>query len=278
MFCQSYFPIFLRQKGKAKQDGDKQSILQPHEAVNILHLESDRNCRSYRICKNNLHPLPFKGCWNKGQNQVRRGSASQCLTELFSQGILVLKAKILLVTPPSLTLQLALSFFHSLWNINRWNRSKFSFLHFPCSLLRVLLDEHTHTHKWNPADSRPVDIFKLLLFTMSVRLEDKLFVSEEHKTKIRARNGFYSAKKLSMAGMISMLKDTLKFCHSIQKALYPKNSLKSNTKQAIWLKKNPQQLTWLFLPSGKYKIKRTVVWQIPLSWTKAWILTWHPSV
>lgn len=96
-----------------------------------------------------------------------------------------------------------------------------------------------------------------------------MFVSEEHKTKIRVRNGFCSAKKLSMAGMISMLKDTLKFCHSTQKPLYPKNSLKSNTKQGIWLKKTPQQLTWLFLLSGKYKIKRTVVWQIPPSWTKA---------
>lgn len=55
---------------------------------------------------------------------------------------------------------------------------------------------------------------------MSVTVKDKTFVSEEHKTKIRVRNDFYSAKKLSMAGMIGMLKDTLKFCHSIQKELF----------------------------------------------------------
>ena len=55
---------------------------------------------------------------------------------------------------------------------------------------------------------------------MSIMVEDKPFASEEHKTKIRVTNDFYLAKKLSMAGMIGMLKDTLKFCHSIQKEFF----------------------------------------------------------
>lgn len=57
------------------------------------------------------------------------------------------------------------------------------------------------------------------------------------------------------------------------RALHGKSSVKSNVKQDICCgffkgKKN-NKLTWLSLPSEKYRIKRTVTWQIPLSWTKA---------
>lgn len=55
---------------------------------------------------------------------------------------------------------------------------------------------------------------------MSVRVEHKPFVSEEHKAEMRARNNFYSVKKPNMAGMTGMLKDTLKFHHSTQKELF----------------------------------------------------------
>lgn len=60
----------------------------------------------------------------------------------------------------------------------------------------------------------------MLLFKMAVRVEHKPFVSEEYKAKILVRNNFYSVRKPSMAGMIGMLKDTLKFHHPIQKELF----------------------------------------------------------
>lgn len=91
----------------------------------------------------------------------------------------------------------------------------------PLKSAKGIVDEHTHAHKkTTPADFRPVDTSKLLLFKKSARVEHKPFVSEEHKAEIRVRNNFYSVKKPSMAGMIGMLKDTLKFHHSTQKELF----------------------------------------------------------
>lgn len=76
---------------------------------------------------------------------------------------------------------------------------------------------------------------------MSVRVEHKPFVSEEHKAEIRVRNNFYSVKKPSMAGMIGMLKDALKFHHSIQKELFIQRILWKVTQSRLSGLKNPQQ-------------------------------------
>lgn len=121
----------------------------------------------------------------------------------------------------------------------------------PLKSAKGIVDEHTHAHKtYTPADFRPVDTSKLLLFKKSARVEHKPFVSEEHKAEIRVRNNFYSVKKPSMAGMIGMLKDTLKFHHSTQKELFIQRILwKATQSRLSGLKKTRQTTTYVAFPS-----------------------------
>lgn len=84
---------------------------------------------------------------------------------------------------------------------------------------------------------------------MSVRLEHKPFISEEHKAEIRVRNNFYSVKKPTMARMIGMLKDALKFHLSIQKELFIQRILWKATHSRLSGFKKPQQTTYVAFPS-----------------------------
>lgn len=111
-FCHSHVPYSRDRKEKQNRMGDKRSILHPREVFDIWHLESDRNCRrGYRLCKSNLYPPKAAKIWDRTR-WVSRGSGNQCPSKLFSQDVLVTNPKILLLPPPSLSLQLALSFFH----------------------------------------------------------------------------------------------------------------------------------------------------------------------
>lgn len=71
---------------------------------------------------------------------------------------------------------------------------------------------------------------------------------------MRVRNNFYSVKKPNMAGMIGMLKDTLKFHHSLQKELFIQRILwKATQSRLSGLKKKTKQkqqtTTYVAFPS-----------------------------